>query len=198
MKSAPLTSCQQAAEAFRVAMHNIGALKDVAFPLLTDDPQEEELAQWPDRASEEDHDRDLGMREWREGGDWRLVDGADGNYNPGLEQPAHDGSDNMEAGGSDGAAPEDSPIYNPDFRVPVDHGEQIPSGLEPEFDEHGGDDGDGDDGSDNDPTFVGAVAAKMVKGGLQLLIRWEAGDNVNHTRHPQLHCLTWVYTLGCR
>ena len=64
----------------------------------------------------------------------------------------------MEAGGSDGAAPEDSPIYNPDFRVSVDHGEQIPSGLEHEFDEHGGDDGDGDDGSDNDSTFVGAVA----------------------------------------
>ena len=92
MKSAPLTSCQQAAEAFRVAMHNIGALEDVAFSLPTDDSEEEEeiqegLAQWLDRASEEDYSRDLGMREWREGGDWRLVDGADGNYNSGLEQP---------------------------------------------------------------------------------------------------------------
>ena len=77
MKSAPLTSCQQAAKVFCVAMHNIGALEDVTFSLPTDDPEEEEeiqegLAQWPDRASEEDYNRDLGMREWREGGDWRL------------------------------------------------------------------------------------------------------------------------------
>ena len=152
MKSAPLTSCQQAAEAFRVAMHNIGALEDVASSLPTDDPEEEEeiqegLAQWPDRASEEDYNRDLGMREWREGGDWRLVDGADGNYNSGLEQPESE--------------PE----------------EQIHNHPQSELDESEGD----------DPMFVGAVAAKMVRGELQLLIRWEAGDN--HTRHPQLHCL---------
>ena len=44
-----------------------------------------------------------------------------------------------------------------------------------------------DESEDDDPMFVGAVAAKMVRGELQLLIRWEAGDN--HTRHPQLHCL---------
>ena len=91
--------------------------------------------------------RDLGMREWREGGDWRLVDGADGNYNSGLEQPESE--------------PE----------------EQIHNHPQSELDESEGD----------DPMFVGAVAAKMVRGELQLLIRWEAGDN--HTRHPQLHCL---------
>ena len=158
MKSAPLTSCQQAAEAFRVAMHNIGALEDVASSLPTDDPEEEEeiqegLAQWPDRASEEDYNRDLGMREWREGGDWRLVDGADGNYNSGLEQPESE--------------PEEQIHNHPQSELDE----------ELELDESEGD----------DPMFVGAVAAKMVRGELQLLIRWEAGDH--HSRHPKLHCL---------
>ena len=35
--------------------------------------------------------------------------------------------------------------------------------------------------ANHDPMFVGAVAAKMVRGELQLLVRWEAGDN--HIRH---------------
>ena len=99
------------------------------------------------------------VREWREGGDWRLVDGADGNYNSGLEQPESE--------------PEEQIHNHPQSEVD----EELELGEELELDES----------EDDDPMFVGAVAAKMVRGELQLLIRWEAGDN--HTRHPQLHCL---------
>ena len=87
------------------------------------------------------------------------ADGADGNYNSGLEQPESE--------------PE----------------EQIRNHPQSELDEELELDGELelDKSEDDDPMFVGAVAAKMVRGELQLLIRWEAGDN--HTRHPQLHCL---------
>ena len=82
-----------------------------------------------------------------------------GNYNSGLEQPESE--------------PEEQIHNHPQSELD----EELELGEELELDES----------EDDDLMFVGAVAAKMVRGELQLLIRWEAGDN--HTRHPQLHCL---------
>ena len=137
---------------------------------------------------------------------WRLapiVDGADGNYNSGLEQPEHEPNciacgiacgnhtcssgfcayccDSVVLGHCDCTPDANATSNDYEEQNPSDPEsepeEQIHNHPQPEVDEEL----ELDESEDDDPMFVGAVAAKMVRGELQLLIRWEAGDN--HTRH---------------
>lgn len=149
VKRMPLAKCQVAAEGFRMAMTNT-----ISTPVI--DPHE-----------------DSSDREWQPGNDWRQVDGADCwcGSEPNVESDMAIDSDLIDGDqGADLHDTNESNLIDSDQGPVLDDTNESALNATEEQSEHQ------IGGNEEDPEFIGAVAAKVVKGKVHMMMQWAAGD----------------------